>query len=166
MNSEIYKKMMRLFQTHQKYIPLIIFINRYFTLFTFVSYPTLILWMFFAKDHRTAAFILVPALSFICLSIFRKIIHRPRPYEIYDIKPIIRREKNGDSFPSRHVFSIFLISGIWFPVFAPIGVLLFIFGICLGIIRVIGGVHFPSDVICGAILGIFCGFLTAIVSTF
>lgn len=164
MNSNQYKKIMRLFQAHPKYIFFINIVNRILTLFAFIMYPVLIFWMVLSRDERILSFIIVPAFSFLFVSIFRKMIHKPRPYEVHDIKPLIPREKSGDSFPSRHVFSIFLIAAIWFAVCPYVSVFLFLCGICLGFLRVIGGVHFPQDVVFGAILGVLCGSLTIMIA--
>ena len=30
-------------------------------------------------------------------------------------------------------------------------------GVLLAVVRVVGGVHFPRDVLCGAAIGILCG---------
>ena len=41
----------------------------------------------------------------------------------------------------------------------PAGILFLILGVLLGSIRIIGGVHFPRDVIVGAAVGIGIGIL-------
>ena len=84
---------------------------------------------------------------------------------MYDILPLIPRDGQGQSFPSRHVFSIFLIGTLWCGVWLPVGILLILFGILLACIRVAAGVHFPKDVLWGAIFGIICGALTLLIST-
>lgn len=102
--------------------------------------------------------ILVPAISFIIVSIYRKILSAPRPYEVYDFTPVLSKETKGKSFPSRHVFSIFMISFTIMQVSISFGAIVFVLGILLAVIRVIGGVHFIKDVIAGF-------FMAAIIST-
>ena len=106
------------------------------------------------------SFIAIPALCFLAVTIFRKVVNKKRPYEKLPIQSLIKKEKKGQSFPSRHVFSIFLIATLWFYFWKPIGIFLLIAGIFLAIVRVIGGVHFISDVYAGAFLGIIAGWIS------
>ena len=101
--------------------------------------------------------ILVPAVSFVGLSIVRKIINAPRPYEKFDMPPVLEKDTKGKSFPSRHVFSVFIIAMTIFYEHSGAGVLLGIIGLLLGIVRVLVGVHEPKDIIVGALAGIVCG---------
>ena len=105
--------------------------------------------------------LLVPACSFILLSIFRKCINAPRPYEVFGTEPIIPKNTKGKSFPSRHVFSIFVI-GTTFMLVCPVlalGIIILILGVVLAFLRVVSGVHFPRDVIAGALCGIMLALL-------
>ena len=100
---------------------------------------------------------LVPAVSFVGLSIVRKIINAPRPYEKFDMSPVLEKDTKGKSFPSRHVFSVFIIAMTIFYEHPGAGVLLGIIGLLLGIVRVLVGVHEPKDIAAGALAGIVCG---------
>ena len=82
-----------------------------------------------------------------------------RPYEVLDIQPIITKNTKGHSMPSRHVFSMFVIAMAFLWVLPWAGALLLCFGAALALVRVIGGVHFPRDVIAGALVGIVSGIL-------
>lgn len=101
--------------------------------------------------------ILIPGSGFVLLSLVRHRLNVPRPYEKWPIKPLIAREKTGDSFPSRHVFSATVIAMAAFWLSWQWGVLLLVLMILLAAIRVIGGVHYPRDVIVGAICGLLVG---------
>ena len=103
-----------------------------------------------------AGLILVPALFFVLLSKFREKINAKRPYELYGFKPLIKKDTKGLSFPSRHVFSIFVIGGSIWVINKILGTIILIMGLLLAIIRVITGVHFPKDVIAGAFIGCVC----------
>ena len=63
------------------------------------------------------------------------------------------------ALPSRHVFSVFIIAATIFYVHPSAGILLGLLGVVLAVLRVIGGVHEPRDVIAGALAGILCGVL-------
>jgi len=101
--------------------------------------------------------LLVPAISFLIMSIARALIDEPRPYETWDIEPLIPKETRGRSFPGRHVFSAAVIACalLWLDV--DWGIDCFAVMVMIGAVRVIGGVHYPRDVIAGAALGIICG---------
>ncbi len=103
----------------------------------------------------------VPALSFILVSLLRRAINAPRPYEVFNAQPVIAKDTLGKSFPSRHTFSIFII-GMTFYACCPLtwsGPAILALGCVLGTIRVLAGVHFPRDVIAGAAAGILCGII-------
>ena len=102
------------------------------------------------------------ALPFVLVSLARKIINAKRPYEVYDFYIEKPKNKSGRSFPSRHVFSSFLIATLAYA-FSPI----FAFILCgvsiiLAVARVLLGIHFISDVVFGALIGIFSGAITVI----
>lgn len=103
--------------------------------------------------------ILTPLTSFIVVSFFRKCIYAKRPYVKYNITPLVKKDKKGESMPSRHVFSITIIAMCWLYIYQPIGIVLLILTIILAAVRVIAGVHFIRDVIAGIAVGILCGFI-------
>lgn len=133
--------------------------NRVLTLSCYLLYPALLLWALVTWDPRLERLVLVPAVSFLALSLFRRGLNRPRPYEALDIVPLIPRDKKGESFPSRHVFSVFVIAMTWGWVCPPVGWLLCVVGVLLAITRVVAGIHFPRDVLAGALLGVACGWV-------
>ena len=103
--------------------------------------------------------ILIPGVSFIFISQFRKKLSAPRPYEVYGFTPALDKDTVGRSFPSRHVFSIFMVACTYFQFSIPIGIIILIMGLGLAVIRVVGGVHFIKDVVAGAIMAILIGII-------
>ena len=59
--------------------------------------------------------------------------------------------------PSRHVFSTAVIAMAWIPVSLPAGILLLLVAVLESVIRVLGGVHYPSDVAAGYLIGVLAG---------
>ncbi len=101
----------------------------------------------------------IPAVSYVLLTIARGKLNAKRPYEVFAYEPALPRHKEGKSFPSRHIFSAFVI-GITLLRFWPVGGgAVLVCGAGLAIIRVAGGVHFVKDVVWGAVIGILCGML-------
>lgn len=70
----------------------------------FVSYPLYLISLLLKRDTLLPQAVLVPAVSFVVVTLFRKIVNEPRPYEKYDLPPVIDKDAGGKSFPSRHVF--------------------------------------------------------------
>lgn len=104
-----------------------------------------------------AKFILVPLVGVIICSILRNLINAKRPYEIEDFDNYLGKKTVGKSFPSRHVFSVFIIAVCVFKFFPVPGAVLFLVGIFLCYLRVAARVHFVKDVCAGAVLGILLG---------
>lgn len=101
--------------------------------------------------------ILVPAVTFILCTIFRKIVNERRPYEVWDLKPLVKKDKKGQSFPSRHMLSATIIAMACFYTNHILGIVMFVLALFVGIVRPIAGVHFVKDIVAALILGILCG---------
>jgi len=135
----------------------IVTVNQTLTGIVFMVYPLYMAVLYGEKDPKLMKVILVPAISFVLVTIFRKIINAPRPYEKFDIPPVIEKDTKGKSFPSRHVFSVFIIAVTIFYSHPGPGILIGLIGVAMAIIRVLGGVHEVRDVVAGALVGLVCG---------
>jgi len=96
---------------------------------------------------------------FVLVSMIRRIINAPRPYEVYEFYEDTKGKRAGQSFPSRHVFSAFVIATLTLCVSVPLGIVAFALGISLAVSRVLLGLHFVRDVTAGAIIGVLFGLL-------
>ena len=103
--------------------------------------------------------LLFSAVPFILLTLVRRVVRAKRPYEIYAFYKEKPRGKRGDSFPSRHVFSAFLIATLFYSFSLLASILLAVAGVFLALSRVLLGIHFPRDVIAGGTVGIISGVL-------
>lgn len=159
MTKESYIKITGSIRDNPRKLKLTRLTNRLLTGFVFFLYPLFLLALFLRNNPFLLRAILVPAVSFLAVTLFRNILNVPRPYEKFDLPPVLEKDTKGKSFPSRHVFSVFIIAVTVFYVHPDAGFLLGIIGAGLGLIRVIGGVHEPKDVIAGALLGIVFGFV-------
>jgi len=154
MTRESYEKITGILRGHPRRIRLVCLFNHTLTGFIFVLYPAFLLLLFLEGSTFFLRALFVPAVSFAAVTVFRRIFNTPRPYEKFGLPPAI-----GKSFPSRHVFSVFIIAATIFYVHPSAGILLGLLGVVLAVLRVIGGVHEPRDVIAGALAGILCGVL-------
>lgn len=137
----------------------IISVNQILTGVVFLVYPLYMAVLYGEEDPKLFKVVFVPAVSFVLVTVIRRIINAPRPYEKFDIPPVIEKDTKGKSFPSRHVFSIFIIAVTIFYSHPGPGILIALMGVLMGVIRVYGGVHEPRDVVAGAVIGLLCGFI-------
>lgn len=143
----------------KKYKKNIIRINQFLTILFYVLYPVNVIYVFLFHNELFHKIILVPAISFLIVSLFRKMIKRQRPYDKYHYQSMIEKESKENSMPSRHVFCATLIAMTYIYFHIPLGILLLVLACGSGVIRVIGGVHYISDVIVGFLIGILAGLL-------
>ncbi|MBQ5590567.1 MAG: phosphatase PAP2 family protein [Clostridia bacterium] len=129
--------------------------NKILTLLNYIAYPIFIAFVYFLKPENLIQYLIFPFVSFVILSVFRKLFNAPRPYEKFGYKPIGKdKAKLGQSFPSRHVFSAFIIALMIFDFCVPVGIIFLCLSVILAITRVMCGVHFIKDVIAGMLFAI------------
>ena len=133
--------------------------NRFMTVVMPIVYLTLLAIIYLQQGFgkQILMYVFIPASGFVILSFLRKKINAPRPYEGWDINPLLDRDSPGQSMPSRHVFSATIISMACLHASLSVGVILLVFSALLGLVRVLGGVHFPKDVVVGYICGLVWG---------
>ena len=130
-----------------KYVPYIVFL----------SYAILLIVLAVTWDIRFFRVVLVPAVTFFLVTVFRRAFNFPRPYEKLEISPLIPRNKKGQSFPSRHVASVFIIAMALLFCCPPAGIAMLVIGCFIAVTRVLAGIHFPRDVVAGAVFSIAAG---------
>lgn len=135
--------------------------NRFMTVVVPMIYLTLLAITYLQQGlgKQAGIYLFIPASGFVILSFLRKKINSPRPYEEWDIKPLLDRDSPGQSMPSRHVFSATIISMACLHTSLTMGMICLILSAFLGLVRVLGGVHFPKDVVVGYICGLVWGVL-------
>lgn len=133
--------------------------NLFMTVVMPIVYLTLLATTYLQQGlgKQVLMYVFIPASGFVILSFLRKKINAPRPYEEWDIKPLLDRDSPGQSMPSRHVFSATIISMACLHASLSVGVILLVLSALLGLVRVLGGVHFPKDVVVGYICGLAWG---------
>lgn len=169
MTEETYARLTAPWRAHPQAARALLIANKILTYVGYVAYPLLLALL--ALDALGGASILdvsnssaalgpwaafarcviVPAVAFAAVSLFRRAANAPRPYEKLNITPLINKDTRGKSFPSRHTFSMFTIAAAWWQFAPAIGGVLMAAGTLMAAIRVVGGVHFPRDVIAGAL---------------
>lgn len=116
--------------------------------------------LFGNTSDRKALILVILAVPFaaVSLTLIHLFINEPRPFVAFPISPLIAHP-NNPSFPSIHAtWSAVAAFGLIFykHKFAP---LLFVLMLWVGLSRVFVGVHYPSDVLGGFVVGLLSIFL-------
>jgi undecaprenyl-diphosphatase len=94
----------------------------------------------------------------ILVELIRYFYDRPRPFEVFGIEPLVAHSPLEPSLPSGHAAFYFgLALAAWFMNRRWGGVYIVLASL-MGFARVIIGVHWPTDVLAGAVLGIISAF--------
>lgn len=135
--------------------------NRFMTVVMPMIYLTLLAITYIQEGlgKQVGIYLFIPASGFVILSFLRKKINAPRPYEVWEIVPLLDRDSPGQSMPSRHVFSATIISMACLHASLSVGAILLVLSALLGLVRVSGGVHYPKDVVVGYICALVWGVL-------
>jgi undecaprenyl-diphosphatase len=126
----------------------------------------LFLCLFLLKDFKkyfkmVASAIFAAIFSrFVITEIIRYSLPRARPFiEEPLAKLLAYHNPDESSFPSGHASFFFALATVVYLYDKRLGILFFISALLISIPRVFIGVHWPSDIIAGAIVGIFTGWL-------
>jgi len=90
--------------------------------------------------------------------IIRFFYHRPRPFLALHFNPLAGYEITS-SFPSGHATTFFALSLAIFYFNRKWGWRCLIFSLLIGVARIFTGVHWPSDILVGALIGLISAFL-------
>lgn len=160
MTEERYKKLHDYFAKHPNMAKAINLCCSILTAAVYVIFIGVLVFLLINKEYKKAyEIVLVSGVGFLACTILRNVINNPRPYDVYPYPPVIKRDKKGCSFPSRHVFSIAIIAVCAMTVNVNLGTMLIIMTFFLGTTRVLGGVHFVKDVFAGAGIAFLWGII-------
>lgn len=99
------------------------------------------------------------AARFVVAGGIRFFYHRPRPFVALDLPHLLT--ETSYSFPSGHAIFFFALAAGVSATNRCFGAWLYVAAILIGLGRIAAGVHYPSDILGGAILGILIGYVGA-----
>lgn len=139
------------------------FVNKFFAEYLIYATPIVLLWLWFydfkAKKVALRAFTSVILAWPIIAYFVGKFFNRPRPFEVGGIQELLFHRPTY-SFPSDHAAAIFaLAASFWFSGYKKLGGAFFFGGIVICFFRVATGIHWPSDIVAGALIGILAAWI-------
>jgi undecaprenyl-diphosphatase len=123
----------------------------------------LIFWLYvFRKDSNewTSSLILAVAMvtAMSLTDVLKAAFNLPRPFQVPSLGIAARGEiPTNPGFPSGHTTNAFTVATVIWSRYTAWRAPFVLLAIATGVSMIILGLHFPSDVIGGAFLGIFCG---------
>lgn len=82
---------------------------------------------------------------------------RPRPFLVFEIQPLINHQPTG-SFPSGHAAAFFALALAVFYINKKWGWRFLAAALIIGLARIFTGVHWPLDILAGALIGLLSAF--------
>ncbi|MGF7186505.1 undecaprenyl-diphosphatase [Desulfitispora alkaliphila] len=118
-----------------------------------IIYITIIGILIWNRSKKLIPFIIAPATAVVIVQLFRFLYERPRPFVALEIESLIYHAPNA-SLPSMHAVSAFVIAMAIYYVYKKLGVIMLLLATMTALSRVMVGVHYPLDILAGALLGI------------
>ena len=119
-----------------------------------------VLFLIFVKTRKTglmtASALILDLLTVNIL--LKNIIARTRPYEVIENLTILIEKQSDKSFPSGHTAASFaFVSVLWFMAPKKVSIPFTVVAALIAYSRLYLGVHYPTDVLGGVVVGIVCG---------
>ena len=124
-----------------------------FFLFSFLFKNFIKYWPVVIKALGTAVLS-----RFVIAELIRFFWHRPRPFIENNVNLLLDHSASP-SFPSGHAAFFFALSTVVYFYNKKAGILFLVASFLISISRVFCGIHWPSDILAGALIGVFSGWL-------
>lgn len=161
-NQNLFEKLNTAFGAHTLLDSLVLFFAEYYVVFL-----VLLALSFIYRDYRSfgrhtfrlhlLGVILILSLVSVSTYLIRFFYPYPRPFLLYDINHLAIQSLY--SFPSAHTILIFGLASGMYVYNKRFAYFLIGSGFLVGISRIIAGVHYPLDILGGAVLGLGIGFV-------
>ena len=121
-----------------------------------------IVMLFFNRYRKAGVSVLVSLLFslLICNMIIKPLVARIRPFDINTAVTLIITKPTDYSFPSGHTSAAFAATvAVLLGRHKRVGTVMLVLALVLAFSRLYLYVHYPTDVLCGMIIGTVCGVL-------
>ena len=118
--------------------------------------------LFFPRTRRGAVDMLVclAIAAALCNLVFKTLVARERPFLTIEELELIIRPLTSYSFPSGHACSSFACATALTLAFGRRGAWAFLPALVITFSRIYVGIHYPSDILCGAVIGVLISLFT------
>ena len=140
----------------------VVFLASYLPYILVALFLLLLLFSQYSKREKLIIF-LITGISVVvarlgATELIRFFYHRPRPFLTLPVHQLLT--DNAWSFPSGHATFFFAMSTVIYFDNKKLGIFFFIATLLITVSRVIAGIHYPSDIIGGALIGITVAYIT------
>lgn len=148
-------------------IPRTDFLDAFFLFFTKLPGSLGQLWpivgvilLFFKQTRKTGIAVIVSYIGVLLFGelLLKHLVTRVRPCQVDQAFAMLVDRPSSSSFPSTHSAFAFAAATAIFANYRKIGIAMFCFAALIAFSRLYLFLHFPTDVLCGAALGILIGF--------
>lgn len=140
---------------------LVILFAEYFAYLLIAIFLLLLFFSAYTKREKISLFWVTVTASMVSrfgvTELIRFFYHRPRPFSVLPVHQLL--VDNEWSFPSGHAAFFFALATAMYFYRKPWGIGFFIGSLAITISRVIAGVHYPSDIIGGMIIGMAVAYI-------
>ncbi len=118
--------------------------------------------LFFNKTRKIGITVCLALLLnlILCNITLKPLIARERPFDLAEGIELIISKPSDFSFPSGHTSASFAAASAVFAYNKKYGILALVFAFLIAISRLYLYVHFPTDILAGAIVGAFCAMVS------
>ncbi len=125
-----------------------------------------ILFLFFRKTRKLGVTCGVSLfIEYLMINVtIKHLVGRPRPYAVNEAIHYITTRPSDNSFPSGHTGGAFAFASVLLYMLPKkVGIPVIIVATLIGISRLYLGVHYPTDILAGCIIGMFTGFIAKLI---
>lgn len=136
---------------------------KFFAEYLIYSLPLIliVLWLWSQKAKKVALRAFMAALLAwpILANLIGRLTDRARPFENGGVQELIFHRPTY-SFPSDHAAALFAVAfSFWFSGYKKLSLAVFIIGALVSFFRIAAGIHFPTDILGGLVVGLASAYL-------
>lgn len=136
-------------------------------IFYFLNYAAVVVLLLYIAAYvwrhraRTAGVVILAsgAAAYLVSRFIGFLYFRPRPFVTHNFEPLISASALSKSFPSSHAIVAFALAFALYKYNKKWGRWALVIAAIIALLRVIVGVHYPSDVLAGAAFGVLTSWL-------